>query len=225
METNTTPTLAVEFTTAAQVDAWRRLILAVTPAASTDNTRGAIHCVQVEVTADHIRMTATDSYLLVTATMPAPESPTAAAAAALPTTPVIPAEWLTKMAKTIKRTDHAARLTITDEELTHYTPAAGTTTTHNYDAGREYPKWRPLMPTDPNYTADYWHAEENAHDAPRAVNPTFLANLAKMAAGIHPKTNPGPLTITHTHPRRPWLMTTTADGIEWTGLLMPVRIP
>lgn len=225
METNTTPALHVEFHTAAQVDAWRRLILAVAPAASTDNTRGAIHCVQVEVTADELRMTATDSYLLVTATMPAPEAPTAAAAAP-PTNTVIPAEWLTKMAKTIKRTDPIARLTVTDEELTHYTPTAGATTTTNYDADQTFPKWRPLMPTDPNYTADYRHAEDNAHDAPSAVNPTFLANLAKMAASIHPKNNPGPLIITHTHPRRPWLMTTTtADGIEWTGLLMPVRIP
>lgn len=208
-----TETMSLIFTNY-QVAQFRRLALAVAPAASSDPIRETINAVLVEVQDDTLRMTTTDSYVLVTATMNYATADVTGTAGSV----LIPAKWLVKAAKTIGRTDQYVSLEIADNAVTLRTPT-GLTETHT-TAG-EFPNYRGLIPTSPGYDLDtYWDHDTTA---PRAWNPAKMAALCKMADSLA-RTDVA-VTVTHHHPLKPWVLTTNSDGIDWHAVLMPVRIP
>jgi hypothetical protein len=210
----TTYRMRLEFT-APQAETLRTLALSVTGAASTDQTRVNLTGVLIELDNDTLRMTATDSYSLVTATMHYPTADiTGTAGAAL-----VPAKWLTDAVKTIKRADRAT-LDINDDTATLRTPN-GSTETRTHTA--EFPNWRPLLPTTQGYDVDtYWTAQDPT--TPRGFDPAKMATLCKLADTARGKLATATV-LTHHHPHKPWAMTLTTSHINWTGLLMPVRLP
>ena len=210
----TTDTMRLDFTPQ-QAATLRTLALSVAPAATTNQIRETLTGVFVELQDDTLRMTATDSYMLVTATMHyAGLDVTGTAGSTL-----VPAKWLTAAAKTIGRTDRAT-FEVADGHATISTPN-GSTQTRTTNA--EFPNWRNLMPTTPGYNvAAYW-SEQDPCD-PRGFDPAKMAKLCKMANTAR-GTYETPLALTHHHRLKPWLMTMTANNLTWTGLLMPMRLP
>lgn len=198
-----------------QAQTFRTLALSVAPAATTDQVRETLTGVLIEVHEDAIRMTATDSYMLVTAHMAHSTADVTGTAGSV----LVPARWLTDAAKTIKRTDRTT-LDINDGYATISTPN-GSTQTRTINA--EFPNWRNLMPTTPGYDLGTYWSEQDPCD-PRGFDPAKMAKLCKMADTAR-GTHDTPLALTHHHRLKPWLMTMTANHVTWTGLLMPMRLP
>lgn len=216
MTTNqtTTETMRLEFT-APQAETLRTLALSVTAAATTDPTRVNLTGVLIEVQDDAIRMTATDSYLLVTATMHYANPDVTGTAGSV----IVPAKWLTDAVKTIKRNDRAT-FNVADDYATLTTPN-GSTQSRTINA--EFPNWRPLLPTTQGYDLNtYWTAQDPT--TPRGFDPARMAKLCKLADTARGKLDTATV-LTHHHPLKPWVLTCTTAHINWTGLLMPVRLP
>ena len=216
MTTNqtTTDAMRLEFT-APQTETLRTLALSVAAAATTDPVRVNLTGVLIELQDDTLRMTATDSYVLVTATTHHATSDVTGTAGAV----IVPAKWITDAVKTIKRNDRAT-LEITDGSATLTTPN-GSTQTRTTNA--EFPNWRPLLPTTPNYDlTTYWTAQDPT--TPRGFDPARMAKLCKLADTARGKLDTATV-LTHHHPHKPWVLTLTTSHINWTGLLMPVRLP
>ena len=197
-----------------QAQTFRTLALSVAPAATTDQIRETLTGVLIEVQEDAIRMTATDSYMLVTAHMTHSTADVTGTAGAV----LVPAKWLTDAVKTIKRTDRAT-LDISDGHATISTPN-GSTQTRIINA--EFPNWRNLMPTTPGYDVGAYWTEQDPTD-PRGFDPAKMAKLCKMAETARGKLET-PMALTHHHQLKPWLMTCTTTHVEWTGILMPMRL-
>ena len=216
MTTNqtTTDTMRLEFT-APQAETLRTLALSVAGAATTDPVRVALTGVLIEVQDDAIRMTATDSYVLVTATTHHASADATGTAGAV----TVPAKWLTDAVKTIKRNDRAT-FNVEDGHTTLTTPNGSTQTRTTQT---EFPNWRPLLPTTQGYDlSTYWQAQDPT--TPRGFNPALMAKLCKLADTARGKLDTATV-LTHHHPHKPWVVTLTTSHIEWTGLLMPVRLP
>jgi len=210
----TTNGVRIALNTPRDIDAFRRLILSVAPAASTDTARGALHMVEIEATGDTVRVTATNSYYLATATMVAPaDTPTA--------TVLVPAKWIATAMKQHKRNDHTASLDITGDAYTYTTQhgAVSTPSVHTPD----YPRWRPLIPGTPDYNGFGKGYGDDDEGSPYRVNAAYLADIGRMVDALHGKSTPT-VDITHIHSRRPWRLDAEHNGVTWTGILMPVRV-
>jgi hypothetical protein len=208
-----TETMRLEFT-APQAETLRTLALSVVGAASTDQTRVNLTGVLIELQDDTLRMTATDSYMLVTATMHYPTADVTGHAGAV----LVPAKWLTDAVKKLKNT--RATLELAEQWVTITTPDGSTQTRPQYG---EFPNWRPLLPTTPGYDVNtYWTAQDPT--TPRGFDPAKMAKLCKLADTARGKLDTATI-LTHHHPLKPWAMTVTTSQLHWTGLLMPVRLP
>jgi hypothetical protein len=190
-----------------------RMIQATALAACKDQARPQISAIFLEMSAEVWQMTATDSYMLVSCTMPAPtESPTGSV--------TIDAKWFTELAKQMGKRYTSTILTLTPDTITaelHTDAVIKSTVSHPTNARTDhgkFPEWRKLWPEPMHYPHEFHQT---------GYNPQFLATLCKSAAVIANK-EPIPMRHTNSNPTKPNTYEIVADGITWTAILMPVRI-
>lgn len=193
-----------------------RILGSVSVAMSTESVRAAIHQINVEMdmTAHRWTFTATDSYLLATvsAAMPEPNAHTAP-----PTvTWNIPGEHVKPISKALAVRDTYTTLTVhmTGSDVNQIEIQTGPTVHTIRPTTAEFPRWRALWPKDDQ---PYEHA---------AFQPARLAQLAKSAQEIAPRRDRDTLTLqtVHMNAHKPSAWKTTYESVEWSAILMPVRI-
>ncbi len=179
---------------------------------SRDTYRPAICGVLLDVTPDDgVRVVATDSYRLMTATV--------RDAFADPVQFVIPGDMVPALAKIVtvaqSRKMSAGEqvrviVTLDNHDIVATVTVGGTTTcTAGRDDGLTFPNYRALTPE---------HTCEHG-----AYNPAYLADLGKLAqAGAFDSATP--VVTVSTHPIKPSIWTITDDRLAITYVLMPMRV-
>ena len=184
---------------------------------SRDQAREALQCILVEVSADSWTFTATDSYMLATATTPnalhtehAPNINNSHGSFTINNKAA--KEW-TKMLK--PKSLKYAKIQVTETDVTLETPEQ--THTHR-KTSQIFPNYRQLLSTPDAYTD-----EEKAQAV--SLNPAYLAQLATSADKLNPKNEPTTITITATHPTKPTQLAAIVQNVAaWHGIIMPVRV-
>lgn len=205
--------------TAADADRMARALTSCALWMTSDPHRYALRQIHVTVdmhqTEPQWTFTATDSYGLARVRCDRPEMNHTNLK--VPFTFGIPHDAVKPWAKQL-RTKHAQAhvLTVDTKAETVTLTTAGTTSTHQMANPDEFPKLHTIWPNELD-----WRHE------PAAFHPERLARLMKSAEALTTRrtTDDARVTIDTLTQTKPSLWRMTHDGLEWHGLLMPMRIP
>lgn len=182
---------------------------------TNDPHRETLRHILIEMTAKAWTFTATDSYAVAQVTVPAPVAdghPQPAGSF------LMHRDTAKAWSKALKaRTTMHARLDVTDDDLALAINNNGGFTTRR--THHDYPNYHTFFLDD----VHAWPMTTRYEPALWALDANRLANLCKSAAAIAPKEDVRLDNVAH-HPLKASYWAANAAHIEWTGLLMPVRI-
>lgn len=187
------------------------VLRAVAAIASPDWARGVLSGVHVEPDGDSVRFTATDSYRLLTVTVPVHEN----GVTFDPFT--LSAKELAAAAKNVKKSETCSIEYVGGHDAATFSNGVDSFRVPTIEG--TFADWRRLVPDSGEWPA--------AGDTVN-VNPVLLSGLldsfAMIAAGGTPKRDAVyTVTFGKIDPAKPALITATGDAFTATGLIMPLR--